>query len=73
MVGQMEQSQYLWADIYVGLDKGRSLQAHLFSSENSHTTILNVRQVLSRDIERRWLEIYAVWKRGKCYKHLELP
>lgn len=54
-------------------DKSSSLLAHLFPSEDSHTTILNVRQVLSRDIERRWLEIYAVQRRGrKCYKHLEL-
>lgn len=47
--------------------------AHLLPSEDSNTTILNVRQVLSRDIERRGLEIYAVQRRGrKCYKHLEL-
>lgn len=45
---------------YAELDEGSSLLAHLLPSEDSHTTILNVRQVLSRDIEGRWLEIYAV-------------
>lgn len=59
--------------IYVEPDNGSSPLAHLLTSEDSHTTILNVRQVLSRDIERRWLEIYAVQRKGRrCYKHLEL-
>lgn len=58
---------------YVQPDKGSGLLAHLLPSEDGHTTILNVRQVLSRDIERRWLEIYAVWSReGEYYKHVEL-
>lgn len=45
---------------HMEFDKGSGLLAHLLPSEDSHTTILNVRQVLSRDIERGWLEIYAV-------------
>lgn len=44
---------------HVEPDKGSGPLAHLLPSEDSHATILNVRQVLSRDIERRWLEIYA--------------
>lgn len=54
------------------LQRESSLRAHLLPGEDSHTTILNMRQVLSRDIERRWLEIDAVWERGENYKHLEL-
>lgn len=59
---------------HMELDKGHGLLAHLLPSEDSHTTILNMRQILSRDIERRWLEIYAVQRRRRKYhKHLELP
>lgn len=49
---------------HMELDRGSSMLAHLLPSEDSHATILNVRQVLSRDIERRWLEINAV-QRGR--------
>lgn len=57
---------------YMEPDNGNSPLAHLLPSEDSHTTILNVRQVLSRDVKRRWLEIYTVQRKGRCYKHLEL-
>lgn len=54
--------------IYMEPDKGSSILAHLLPGEDSYTTILNVRQVLSRNIERRWLEIDAAQRRGrKCY------